>query len=70
MPNITVSFAEGRTYEQKKQMAKEITEVMVRHANVTPERVAVYFHDMKKEDMARGGIMRPEQEALDAAKGK
>ena len=63
MPIITVRFAEGRTYEQKKQMAKEITEVMVKHANVTPDRVSIYFHDMKIGDMAKGGVMRLEQEA-------
>lgn len=63
MPIITVRFAEGRTFEQKKQMAKEITETMVRNANVMPERVYIYFHDMKKTDMANSGVMRSEAEA-------
>ena len=63
MPIITVRFAEGRTYEQKQRMAKEITDIMVKNAGVTPERVYIYFHDMKKTDMANGGIMRSELEA-------
>ena len=70
MPVISVQFIEGRTYEQKKQIAKEITDVMVRNANVPSESVSIYFHDMKKENMAKGGIMRPEEEALKAEKGK
>lgn len=69
MPIITVRFAEGRTYEQKKQMAKEITDTMVRNAGVTPERVYIYFHDMKKTDMANGGLMRSEVEAQQKAQG-
>ena len=64
MPIITVRFAEGRTYEQKKVMAREITDVMVRHAGVTADRVYIYFHDMKKTDMANNGIMRAELEEM------
>lgn len=72
MPIITVRFAEGRTYEQKKAMAKEITDVMVKHAGVTADRVYIYFHDMKKTDMANGGIMRAEKEKMleEEASGK
>ena len=41
MPRVTVSTMEGVTLEQKRGLAKEITEVVVRKLNVPPEAVQV-----------------------------
>jgi 4-oxalocrotonate tautomerase len=46
---------EGRTGEQKRQLAKEITEVMVRVGKTKPEAVDIVFTDVKKSDWAHSG---------------
>jgi 4-oxalocrotonate tautomerase len=55
MPFITIHMFEGRSGEQKKQLAKEITEVMVRVGKTKPEAVDIVFIDVKKSDWAHSG---------------
>ena len=55
MPFITISMFEGRTGEQKRQLAKELTEVMVRVGKTKPEAVDIVFIDVKKSDWAHSG---------------
>ncbi|AWB10597.1 4-oxalocrotonate tautomerase [Thermodesulfobium acidiphilum] len=55
MPIITIELLEGRSEVQKKQIAKEITETLVKNANVKPEAVTILFHDLKPENIAKGG---------------
>ena len=38
MPLITVKALEGRTIEQKRGLAKDITEAVVKHFEVSPKR--------------------------------
>jgi 4-oxalocrotonate tautomerase len=46
---------QGRTPAQKKALAKEITDVVVRVAGTTPDAVEIVFVDVKKSDWAHGG---------------
>ena len=55
MPFITIYMFEGRTGEQKRQLAKEITEVMVRVGKTKPEAVDIVFIDVKKSDWSHSG---------------
>jgi 4-oxalocrotonate tautomerase len=55
MPFITIHMFEGRTGEQKRQLAKEITEVMVRVGKTKPEAVDIVFIDVNKSDWAHSG---------------
>lgn len=55
MPNIFVEMIEGRTVEQKQELAKGITEVVVKTLKVDPEVVNIRFLDVKRENLARGG---------------
>jgi len=55
MPFITIHMFEGRSGEQKRQLAKEITEVMVRVGKTKPEAVDIVFIDVKKSDWAHSG---------------
>jgi 4-oxalocrotonate tautomerase len=55
MPFITITLFEGRTPAQKRALAKEITDVMVRVAKTTPDAVDIVFVDVKKSDWAHGG---------------
>ncbi len=57
MPVITIKMFEGRTLEQKRAICKRITEVIVEEANTTPEQVSIHIEDMRKDELASGGIL-------------
>lgn len=50
MPFIHIHWFEGRSDEQKAEIAKRITEVMVEVGKTTPEHVWVRFDDAKHSD--------------------
>ncbi len=58
MPFIQIHMVEGRTVEQKREMAAAVTREVARIANVGEDRVKIYFFDIKKEDVASGGKLR------------
>jgi 4-oxalocrotonate tautomerase len=60
MPVITVEMWEGRTREQKAQLAKAFTDAFVEIAKATPEHVHVVFHDVAKSDWAIAGKLSDE----------
>ncbi|MGL4392378.1 MAG: tautomerase family protein [Fusobacteriaceae bacterium] len=45
MPHITVTNIKGHSEEEKKLLAKEITEACVRAYKMIPEKVSVSFED-------------------------
>lgn len=55
MPNIFIQMIEGRTVEDKRNLAKAITNSVVEVLKVDPEVVNIRFINVKKEDLARGG---------------
>ena len=60
MPIVRVEMWPGRTQEQKQELAKAITDSIVRIAKTTPEATIVIFKDVKKEDWAQGGVLSSE----------
>ncbi|MCL2000444.1 MAG: tautomerase family protein [Planctomycetes bacterium] len=57
MPIITIEWLEGRTDDTKRKVAKEFTETLQREAGSSPEAVSIIFHDLKKCDLAKAGIL-------------
>jgi 4-oxalocrotonate tautomerase len=55
MPYINVKLAGSISREQKKQIAKEITETMQKHAHKPPSYTYIVFEEVKMEDWAIGG---------------
>ena len=55
MPVITVDWLEGRTAQQKAQLANAITDACVAAAQVSKEQVWIVFRDVKRSDWAMGG---------------
>ncbi|MCG3776413.1 MAG: 2-hydroxymuconate tautomerase [Nitrospira sp.] len=55
MPLITVKLYEGRTIEQKRELARAFTAETVRVLNCPVEAVEVIFEDVKKSDWAQAG---------------
>ncbi len=57
MPIVQVEMIEGRTEEQKRTLAKKITDAVVESVNCKPEVVKVIIREMKKEHYAEGGVL-------------
>ena len=70
MPIIQVNLLEGRTVEQKRELAKLITEAAVKALGSKPESVRVMMHEMGAEDFAVGGVTMMDSRAGAAAAQK
>ena len=55
MPIVTIELIEGRTVDQKREMAKKITDVIKEVAKVKEDAVEIIFHDMKKKNYSKAG---------------
>lgn len=55
MPIVTVAMVEGRSVEEKRQLAKRVTDDINEVCGVDKEKVTVRFEDMLKHDYAKGG---------------
>ncbi len=55
MPLVTIKIFEGRTVAQKRGLAKDITEAIVKNIGCQPEAVHIDIVDLKKENLAQGG---------------
>jgi len=60
MPVIHVEMWPGRTNAQKQDLAKAITEAVVKITNTTPEATIVIFSDVPKENWAQAGVLASE----------
>jgi 4-oxalocrotonate tautomerase len=55
MPIVTVEWYEGRSAEQKKEIAEKVTDVLVEVGKTQREQVWVKFVDSPKSEWAIGG---------------
>lgn len=58
MPLIQIHLTEGRTIDQKREIAKVVTREVARIAKVGEDRVKIYFTDIKPENVVNGGILK------------
>ena len=65
MPLVQITMLAGRTSEQKRKLAKRITEVMVEEAGARREAIVVAFHEVSKESYASGGVLMSDKEHHD-----
>lgn len=55
MPYVNIKLAGSVTKEQKKQIAKEITETLEKHAHKPANYTYIVFEEVAFEDWAIGG---------------
>jgi 4-oxalocrotonate tautomerase len=55
MPLVTIKIFEGRTTEQKRGMAKDVTEAIVKNMGCPAAAVHIDILEMKQENYAQGG---------------
>ncbi len=61
MPVVIIHLFEGRTVQQKKQLAKELTDVFVKIIDTPAEAVKIVFADLAKHNYASGGKLASEK---------
>ncbi len=57
MPLIIVKMLEGRSVEQKRRLAKAVTEVVVKYTGAPEDQVDVIIEDYPRENWAKGGTL-------------
>jgi len=57
MPIVQIELLEGRTVEQKRQLAEKVTQAIVDSVGTQPENVSIIIRDMPKENYAKAGVL-------------
>jgi 4-oxalocrotonate tautomerase len=57
MPLVTIKILEGRTVEQKRGMARDVTAAIVKNIGCPATAVQIDILDLKKENFAGGGVL-------------
>ena len=55
MPIVRIELWPGRSEQQKRDLAKAVTDAVVRIAGTTPEATFVIFSDVDRTNWAQGG---------------
>ncbi len=55
MPLVTIKIIEGRSLDQKRGMAKDVTEAIVKNIGCPPAAVQIDIVEMKQENLSQGG---------------
>jgi 4-oxalocrotonate tautomerase len=63
MPIVQISLFEGRTVEQKRELAARLTETFVEVLGAPCETVRILFHDYATHDWAIAGQLRCDRDA-------
>ena len=61
MPIVLIDWIEGRSLEQKREIVKQITEVICRVGEVDPQQVRIFFTEHPKQDYAIAGKLLCDQ---------
>lgn len=68
MPFVHIELIEGRTVEQKRKLAKAVTDAVVSSLGVPDTAVTVIMRDMAKHDLAKAGKLRCDETPVPAGK--
>jgi len=63
MPIIHIFMLGGKTLEQKRAIAKGITDVICQNIDVSPDLVIIQMVELPTEDVSVGGILEADKEA-------
>lgn len=58
MPVVTIEWYEGRSAEQKREIAEKLTQLLAEVGGTAPDQVWVRFVDSAKSDWAMGGELQ------------
>lgn len=63
MPRIIIQAIAGRTIEQKRMLARRVTDAVVETWGVDPEIVTVRIEEVPPENFARAGLLAADRTA-------
>ncbi|MBI5446822.1 MAG: tautomerase family protein [Deltaproteobacteria bacterium] len=55
MPIVEITWFEGRTVDQKREIARRVTDTLVEVVSCPPEAVSIVFNDRPRHDLAKAG---------------
>ncbi len=55
MPMVQITMLQGRTVDQKRKIAKRVTDALVEEAGARRKGIMIAFHEVSKESYASGG---------------
>jgi 4-oxalocrotonate tautomerase len=58
MPIVTIEWYEGRSAEQKREIAERLTDLLVEVGKTQPDHVWIRFKDSEQSDWAMGGVVQ------------
>jgi len=56
MPDVHITWLEGRTVDQKRKVAQRITQVLMEEAGAKSESTHIVFVDVPTTNFASGGV--------------
>lgn len=63
MPEVFIYMFKGRSLEQKRELARSVTDAVARSLDVSPEVVTLQLVEGPKENRARAGQLISDKEA-------
>lgn len=61
MPIVQIDMKEGRTVEQKRQLVKKLTDVIVETAECPPEAVTIILREMSTTNFGNAGVLNADK---------
>ena len=55
MPMVQITMLQGRTADQKRKIAKRVTDALVEEAGAKREAIVIAFNEVSRESYATGG---------------
>lgn len=55
MPVIHINIKDGLTVDQKREVAKKVTNVFEESLSIASERIEIFFHDIPDTNFAKAG---------------
>ena len=62
MPHIQITMLQGRSAEQKRRVAKRVTEVLQEELNVGADKLTIVFVEVPRDSYAANGILISDRE--------
>ena len=63
MPIVQIEMLKGRTADQRRALAKNVTKAIVDSLGVPPEAVSIIIRDMEHDHYATAGELRSDRDA-------
>jgi 4-oxalocrotonate tautomerase len=57
MPDVHITWLQGRSVDQKRKIVERITQVLVEEAGAKPESTHIVFVEIPHTDFAVGGML-------------